>query len=112
MRFVLPILALLVFAPPVAAQESAQTPASATVTDAEATPAPAPGPRVIAPRLLDVEPVGPTLDGVATPLVTAPVVTNLDAPANADEAALQQPRNFWWLVGAIVLAGIVLAVVL
>lgn len=41
----------------------------------------------------------------------------LRAPAPADagvDAAMVQdiPRNFWWLVGGIVLAGIILAVIL
>jgi hypothetical protein len=38
----------------------------------------------------------------------------LRAPADMDlvDQSIDAPRNFWWLVGAIVLAGIILAVVL
>ncbi|MGH7465892.1 MAG: hypothetical protein ACREK1_12000, partial [Longimicrobiales bacterium] len=38
----------------------------------------------------------------------------LRAPVDVDETAqdITAPRNFWWLVGAIVLAGIILAVLL
>lgn len=76
-----------------------------------------------APESLDAEPViqlerstpdvNLTSDMDATAPVTDVEVEQRDAPVE-DAAAMQDPntRQWWWLVGAIVLGGIILAVIL
>lgn len=59
---------------------------------------------------------------LATPTVDGPEAVGelnltkvqVEERANADDAALVQPArgSFWWLVGVIVVAGVILAVVL
>lgn len=65
----------------------------------------------------DAEKVQPSVTQVATDteadMQLAPIVVEDRAPA--EEAAVQEmPRrgSFWWIVGAIVVAGIILAVIL
>lgn len=106
MRIYVPFAMLFICATAVEAQEPvAQEPVEAT----SATPAPA-----------EAEPVtdrtAPPVVDLKTHSVTASAVeaATLRAPApDVDEMVMQDPpRNFWWLVGGIVLAGVILAILL
>ena len=79
----------------------AREPVAATPAEEAAAPAPdAPAP------VVDLKP------GSAT--AAAIDAATLRAPVDADDTVqdVTAPRNFWWLVGAIVLAGVILAVLL
>lgn len=85
------------------AQEPIQAPAAATAPAAADAPA-APAPD--APVKVDLK----TRSAAAAAVEAA----TIRAPVDFDETAqdVTAPRNFWWLVGAIVLAGVILALVL
>ncbi|HSK17604.1 MAG TPA: hypothetical protein VK912_00580 [Longimicrobiales bacterium] len=84
------------------------------VTTEVAPAAPAPAAAEAAPARAPEAPV-PSVDlSPRSPTATAIDAATMRAPADMDEAAqdVTAPRNFWWLVGAIVLGGIILAVLL
>ncbi|MBR9990475.1 MAG: hypothetical protein KFH98_12010 [Gemmatimonadetes bacterium] len=109
MRKILTFAMLFACATAVQAQEAPReageaVPVEATTVEsaatAEAVPAETPVPTV------DLNPRNTTAGAIDA--------ATLRAPADFDEAAqdVTTPRNFWWLVGAIVLGGIILALVL
>ena len=78
--------------------------AAAAATLDAATPVPA--------DLVDVKARSVTAADIGAVRLPAPSAS--ETPSDTDEAAqdITAPRNFWWLVGGIVLAGIILAVLL
>jgi hypothetical protein len=105
MRMVLPLV--LVFAMAGSAQAQQAPAAAADNTPAvEARLAPVPSAQQVQPAPTDVKPIQ-TTESRATGEATNTAV--------ADEAIVRQDptnRNWWWLVGAIVLGGIILAAIL
>ena len=84
------------------------------VTTEAAAAAPVSPPAQAAPASAPDAPV-PSVDlSPRSPTAAAIDAATMRAPADMDEAAqdITAPRNFWWLVGAIVLGGIILAVLL
>ena len=94
-------LVALVFATPLHAAE-----AEPDVTAAENPEAPVAEPTPVAAPELDAAPVAPELR-------LDPVQVEQRVVADEAEAAQWPPRgSFWWLVGVIVVAGVLLAVLL
>ncbi|HSJ30492.1 MAG TPA: hypothetical protein VK933_03600 [Longimicrobiales bacterium] len=102
--------ALLFICATAAQAQEPVTPQPATIEAAPAAPAPAEATPARAPDApvpsVDLSPRSPTAAAIDA--------ATMRAPADMDEAAqdVTAPRNFWWLVGAIVLGGIILAVLL
>lgn len=111
----LTVFALLLFcATAVQAQEPVTQQPVEPVTTEAAPAAPAPAPTEAGPARAPDAPV-PSVDlSPRSPTAAAIDAATMRAPADMDEAAqdVTAPRNFWWLVGAIVLGGIILAVLL
>lgn len=86
-------------------QERTEAPAAVSTPAPAAADAPA-APAPDAPVKVDLK----TRSAAAAAVEAA----TIRAPVDFDEAAqdVTAPRNFWWLVGAIVLAGVILAVLL
>jgi hypothetical protein len=112
MRTFLPFALLFVGAAAVQAQEPvAQEPVERAATEASRTEAqategaPVPAREEPAP-VADLKPRSEAASAIDA--------ATLRAPVDVDETAqdITAPRNFWWLVGAIVLAGVILAVLL
>ena len=112
MRKVLAFVLMTVCATAVQAQERvAPAPDAPVAIDAVTVEAP-PAETATTPKrgndvpVIDMNPRNTTAAAVDAATMRAPV--------DVDETAqdVTAPRNFWWLVGAIVLAGIVLAVLL
>lgn len=87
------------------AQDPVEAPAAASAPAPAAADAPA-APAPDAPVKVDLK----TRSAAAAAVEAA----TIRAPVDFDETAqdVTAPRNFWWLVGAIVLAGVILALVL
>jgi hypothetical protein len=104
--------ALLFFCATAVQAQEPVTPQPATIEAAPAPPAPAPAEAT--PARAPDAPV-PSVDLSPRSRTAAAIdAATMRAPADMDEAAqdVTAPRNFWWLVGAIVLGGIILAVLL
>lgn len=110
MKMILPFALLFVSATAVQAQEPVKT---APVEDP--TPVVAPTLTQQAPIDLDA-PIVPALQADAETDKAANATDRVNAESNSSDApaaAVQDtPRNWWWLVGAMVLAGVILAVLL
>lgn len=111
MRKVLAFALLFVSATAVQAQEPAVQEAveSPTAIEAPAAPSASDAGPATAPE------TPPTVDlKTRSAAASAVDAATMRAPVDFDEAAqdVTAPRNFWWLVGAIVLAGVILALVL
>lgn len=110
MSRVLPFVLLFVSATAVQAQKPAEPQPVEPPTAIEAPAAPAaetaPGQAPDTPPTVDLKNRSEAAAAVDAATIRAPV--------DFDEAAqdVTAPRNFWWLVGAIVLAGVILAVLL
>jgi hypothetical protein len=109
MKKILTFALLFVCASAVEAQEPTRDVPAPSAIEAAAPAAPAAAAPATAPA-----PEAPVVDLRVRSATSAAIdAATLRAPAPAAEAVVQDaPRNFWWLVGAIVLAGIILAVVL
>ncbi|CAN5697937.1 hypothetical protein BH23GEM10_BH23GEM10_09580 [soil metagenome] len=109
MKMILPFALLFVSATAVQAQEPVKT--------APVDPTP-----VVAPTLTQQAPIdldAPIVPALQADAETDRAVTTTDrvnaesSTSDAPAAAVQNtPRNWWWLVGALVLAGVILAVLL
>lgn len=91
---------------PVAPAPDAPVATEAVTIDAPATEAVTTPKRGSDVPVIDMNPRNTTAAAVDAATLRAPV----DVDENAQDVTA--PRNFWWLVGAIVLAGILLAVLL
>lgn len=87
-----------------------QNPVAPPAAEAASTAAEAAAPAATA--VVDVKARAVTAAEVGAVRLPAPAPA--ETPTDSDEAAqdITAPRNFWWLVGGIVLAGIILAVIL
>ena len=93
------------FVPFVLIALSAAAPLSASPTEGEAA-VPLPEPAVAAPALVEEAPTAPELrlDEVR--------VEQSEVADDADTGQLPARGSFWWLVGVIVVAGVILALLL
>lgn len=105
MKLVLPIVILLACGTAVEAQQRVNTlPESVPVVAPAAVVAPA-------VQTVPILPV-PAADAETVETDAAAATATIDAPAEHAVAAQSTPNNFWWLVGGIVLAGVILALLL
>jgi hypothetical protein len=104
MKLFIPAALLVVSATTLQAQEPARI-------AAEPTPivAPAPAKWTATPALTPAP--APATDQAAS-TVTSKATATKETSAKSASVVRAQPANFWWMVGAIVLAGVILAVLL
>ena len=111
MKKYLPFALLFICASAIDAQEPAanEPAAQSPVEAASVTPTPAEGAAV-------TDPTAPPVIDLKTRSATASAVEAATMRAPAPDADVVQdvnpPPNFWWLVGGIVLAGVILAILL
>jgi len=106
MRMILPFAALLLLSANAQAQQAQPTEPASLQAPALVEPKTAPTPAVVNVQT-------PTTE--VKPIETTVRRAHVESATAAEDAAVRQtviPRGFWWLVGAVVIGGIILALIL